>query len=63
MVPNVISSIVVVSILICCALFHSIGDLKDTQMNVQCSLIQELMIYKFELGHNIAKIIKKNLFC
>ena len=27
-------------------------DLKATQMNMECSLIQELMYYKFKQGYN-----------
>ena len=33
-------------------------DMKATQMNVQCSLIQELVLYKSELSHIVAKAIK-----
>ena len=33
-------------------------DLKATQKNVQCSIIQELMLYKFELIHNVAEANK-----
>ena len=45
-------SIVVVGIVIHCKLLLSIYDLKAKQMNVQCSLIWELMLYEFELGHH-----------
>ena len=38
-----------------CALPHSICDLKATQMNVLCSLNQELTLNDFELGLNAAK--------
>ena len=31
-------------------------------MNVQCNLIQELMLYKLELGHNIMNVTK-NICC
>ena len=31
-------------------------------MNIQCSLIQEIMLYKFELGHN-AMETTKNIYC
>ena len=51
--PTVVGSIVVVSVLTCCILLHSMKDLKAVQINVQCSLIQELILYKFELGNNI----------
>ena len=37
-------------------------NLKTTQMNVQCSLIRELMIYEIELGHNVTKATK-NICC
>ena len=47
-----LGSIVVVGVLTCPALFHSVGDLKAVQMNVQHSLIQEFMLYKFELDHS-----------
>ena len=33
-------------------------NLKAAQMNVQCSLIWKLILYKFELGHNDIKTIK-----
>ena len=39
-------------------LFHSIYDLKATQMNMQCKLIWELMLYKFRMGYNAAEAIK-----
>ena len=51
-VQTVIGSIVVVSALTSCALLHSMCDFKATQMNVQCDLIQDLMFYEFEQGHN-----------
>ena len=35
-----------------------IVDLNATQMNVQCSLIGELKIYKFELCHNSVEAMK-----
>ena len=57
-----VSSIMVVGVLACCALLHSMWDSKAAQMNVQHSLIQELMLYKFKLDHNIKKTIK-NICC
>ena len=42
-----IGSIVVDDVLTYCALFHSVCDLKDTQMNVQYNLIWELILYGF----------------
>ena len=61
-VHAVVGSIVVGDMLICCALLHSVYDLKVTQMNVQCSLIQELILYKFEVGHNATEETK-NISC
>ena len=37
-------------------------DLKAVQMNVQCSLIQELILCKFELDYNAAETTK-NIPC
>ena len=37
-------------------------DLKATQMNVQHSFIQDLMLYMFKLDHN-AMEAAKNIFC
>ena len=31
---------------------------KAAEMNMQCSLVKELMLYKFKLGHNTAKATK-----
>ena len=56
----IVYSIVVVGALTCCALLHSVHDLKAAQMSVECSLIHELMFYKFELGH-IATEATKNI--
>ena len=55
-------SVVVVGALTCCALLHLVCDLKAAQMNMQYSLIQELMLYKFKLGHN-AMEATKNICC
>ena len=49
-----IGCIMVVDVLTCCALLHSMWDLKATQMNVQHSL----MIYEFKLDHNAAEAAK-----
>ena len=49
---GVVSSIVLVGVLTCCALLHFMCDLKTAQMNMQCSLIQELMLNVFEEEHN-----------
>ena len=45
--------------LTCCVLLHSMCDLKATQMNVQCTLIQELIFYEFDLGYNAVKVTYK----
>ena len=37
-------------------------DLKTAQINMLCCLIQELMIYEFELGHNATEATK-NICC
>ena len=50
-VPTVVDSIVVVGVLTCCALLHSMCNLKATQMNVLYSFIWEFMLYEFELGY------------
>ena len=34
-------------------------DFKAAQMNIQCSLIQELMVYEFKLGHDAMETTKK----
>ena len=52
----------VVGALTHCALLHSICDLKATQMNMQFSLIEELMFYEFKLGHNVMEVTK-NICC
>ena len=57
-VQAVVGSIVVVSILTCYALLHSMCDLKATQMNMKHSLIQEFIFYEFELDHNATEAIK-----
>ena len=42
---TVVGHIMVGGALICCALLHSVCDLKAAQMNVQCSLIWELILH------------------
>ena len=54
-----ICSIAVVGVLTWCALLHSKCDLKATKMNMHCSIIWELILYQFELGHNIVEATKK----
>ena len=61
-VPTVVGSIVVVGVLTHCALLHSMCDLKFTQMNMQHSLIWELMLYKYKLSHNTMEATK-NICC
>ena len=39
-------------------LLHSIWDFKAVQVNVQPSLIQELMLYEFKLSHNTVEAIE-----
>ena len=38
---------------------HSMCDLKAALMNMHHSLIQELMLYEFELGNNTVEATKK----
>ena len=40
----------------------SLSDLNAAQMNVQLSLIQKLLFYEFEMGHNVMEVTK-NIFC
>ena len=61
-VPTVENNIVVSGVLICYALFHSMCNLRATQMNVQYNLIWELMLYKFEMSHNSVEATK-NIYC
>ena len=46
----------IVGVLTCCILFHSVCDLKATQINVQHS--QKFMFYKFGLDHIIMEATK-----
>ena len=55
--PAMVGSIMVVGVLACCTLFHSMCDLKAMQMNLWYSLIWELLSYEFELD------IQKDLLC
>ena len=57
-VQAVVGSIVVVDVLIFCALIHSVFDLKAAQKKMQCSLIWELILYKFKLALNTMEVIK-----
>ena len=51
-------SIVLVGTLTCCALLHSVWNLKAAQINVQHCLLQEFMLYKSELSHNTTEATK-----
>ena len=51
--------IVVVGAQTRCALLHSMRDLKYTQMNMQRSLILELILYEFEQDRNA----REHLLC
>ena len=53
-----VGSSVVIGVLTLCIFLHSMCDLKTTQMNMQHSIIQGLMLYEFKLGHNTAKATK-----
>ena len=39
-------------------MLHLVYDLKTAQINVQCSLIQELMLYEFKKDNNLAEATK-----
>ena len=52
-----------VSALTLCALLHFVCDLKVIQINVQYSLIWELVLYKLELSDNTTGATKKHLLC
>ena len=58
MTKTVVGSIMVVGALTHCALLHLVCDLKAALMNVQCSLIKKLMLYKFSLGHKATEATK-----
>ena len=58
-----VGNIAVVGVLRHCALYRCVCDyLKADHMNVQHSLIQELMVYEFEMDHNTAEATK-NICC
>ena len=61
-VQAVVDSIMVIGVLTCCLLLHPTCDLKASQMNMQRSLFQELMLYEFERGHNTAETAE-NICC
>ena len=55
-----VSSIMVVDALTYCALLHLICNLKAVQMNMQHSLITELMLYGVEQSYNTAEVAKNS---
>ena len=57
-IPTVVVSIVVGSAQTCCALIQSMCDVKAAQMDVQFNLIQELILYEFDLSQNAAETTK-----
>ena len=57
----VVDSIIVVGVLTH-TLLHAMCNVKATQKNMQHSLIQELLVSKFEQDHNAAKTAK-NICC
>ena len=58
---SVAGSIMIVGALTWYALLHSVCVLKGALISVQSSLIRELILYEFEMGHH-AKETTKN-FC
>ena len=60
--PTVFGTIVLAAVWIYCALLDSLVDLKAAEMDMECSLIWELMLHKFELGHKAAEATK-NICC
>ena len=52
--PAVDGSIVAVGALTEYALLHPVCDMKALQMNVQCSLIRELILYEVKLDDTAA---------
>ena len=61
-VEAVVGIIVLVGVQTHCALVYSLGDFKSTQINMQCCLICELMLYKFKWVHNTMEATK-NICC
>ena len=61
-IPTVVDSIVISCVLTRCALLHFVYDIKIAQIKVQCCLIWELKIYKFELDQNAVEV-SKNICC
>ena len=59
---TVVVSIMVDAALTYSALLYFMYDLKIAQMNIQYTLIQELILYKFKIGHNALEATK-NICC
>ena len=54
-----VGSIVVVGALTPCAFLRCLYDLKAVRMNVQSSLIQELILYEFKMDHSTSESAQK----
>ena len=52
----------VVGALTNCVLLHSMCNLKATQMNMQCSVMWELMYYELEVAHDAMEATKNICF-
>ena len=52
----------IVGVLACYALIHSVYDLKSAQINMRHNLICRLILYESKLGHNTIKTTK-NICC
>ena len=57
-VPAMVGSIVVVGAQQRCLLLHSVYNLKAVQTNRKRCLIQDLVLYEFDPGYNVAESIK-----
>ena len=62
-ISTVVVCIRVVNALAFCVLLHSVCDLKAGQVNMQCCVIQEGILYILEVGPNVAEATKCILFC
>ena len=51
-------SIMVDGVLTQYSFFHSVWNLKATQMNLQCSLIRKPLLCQFHLGYNVTVTVK-----
>ena len=61
-VPAIVGSVMVIGVPPCCVLIPSACALKAAKINMQCSLIWELMLWGFELGYNTTETTK-NICC